>query len=331
MPRFFFNIHNGNGLTEDEEGREFADAGAAREEAVKGVRSIIAEEAKEGRVDLRGRIEVTDEAGGAVLAVPFRDALAFDTGTLPAERRRAGGTRSAIGDVFEKHFGLIGELDGEDVAALHSIAGEVRDVARGEDVLSQGDRSTNSIVVIEGMLHCYSLSAQGKRQIHSFYIAGDAPCLETVHIDHMENSLGAIAASRIGVVAHAELFRVMEERPNLQALIWRDTLIQAAVFRAWLMRNSLMLAHGQMAHFFCEMMTRARAAGLSEGERFALPITQEELADALGMAAVHVNRTLMMLRTGGLVEFRSGRLIVLDWDRLVEIAEFDPYYLHLRR
>jgi CRP-like cAMP-binding protein len=145
----------------------------------------------------------------------------------------------------------------------------------------------------------------------------------------MDNTLGAIAPSRVGLVPLPELFRVMECRPNIMALCWRETLVQASVFRAWLMRNSQMLAHAQMAHFFCEIMARARAAGLAENDTCELPITQEDLADALGMTTVHVNRTLMILRAGGLLEFRSGVLTVSKWDQLVEIAEFDPSYLHL--
>jgi CRP-like cAMP-binding protein len=327
MPRFFFNIRNGNGLTEDEEGRDLPDAGRAREEAVKGVRSIVSEEAKAGRIDLAGRIEIRDERGAPLFEVPFGDALVVDR---PSRPHRRGKGVPEIGAVLEKRLGLIGDLDEADVAALHTLEGEVRDVARGEDLLREGDRPTTSVVVISGLLQRYNVSPHGRRQIHSVYIASNTPCLETLHLDYMDNNLGALAPSRVGIVPHSELHRVMEERPNLRALIWRETLVQASMFRLWLMRNSQMLAHAQVAHLFCELMTRARAAGLADGDSLDLPITQEELGDALGMTGVHVNRTLMILRTGGLIEFRGGRLAVLDWDRLAETAEFDPCYLHLK-
>ncbi|HEX8257924.1 MAG TPA: Crp/Fnr family transcriptional regulator [Allosphingosinicella sp.] len=236
-----------------------------------------------------------------------------------------------IGEALVKHLGLIGHLDKADEAALLGIKGEIRDVARDEDLLREGERPGEAVVVLAGFLQRYTLTAQGERQVHSFYMATDTPCLETLHIDYMDNNLGAVVPSRVGAVAHAELFRVMDLRPNLLALIWRETLIQGAIFREWLMRNSRMLAHVQLAHFFCEMLTRARAAGIADGDSCELPLTQQDLADVLGMTAVHVNRTLMMLRSAGLIEFRAGRLIVRNWDELVEIAEFDPHYLHLRR
>ncbi|HZF96376.1 MAG TPA: Crp/Fnr family transcriptional regulator [Allosphingosinicella sp.] len=334
MPRYFFNIRNGNGLTEDEEGRDFPDVRAARAEALKGVRSIVAEEVKEGRLDLAGRVEITDESGASIEDIPFGDALAAGGGTggQPLPRRAPRPGASEIGAVVAHRLSQIGEIDAEDEAALLTLEGQVRDVPRGEDLLVEGEeRPTTSVVVVSGLLQRYNISAEGRRQIHSFYIAGDTPCMETLHLDYMDNTLGAAAPSRIGIVPHAELHRVMEERPKVRALIWRETLVQAAIFRLWLMRNSQMLAHSALAHFFCEMLARARSAGLSDGTVMDLPLTQEDVADALGMTSVHVNRTLSLLRTGDLADFRGGKLRVADPVRLAEVGEFDPRYLHLRR
>jgi CRP-like cAMP-binding protein len=254
------------------------------------------------------------------------------SGSAPGEEGEAPSAGAwSIGAVLEKHLGLIGILSPEDAAALHTIEGRIRDVARGEDLLREGDRPTEAVVVIAGLLQRYTVSPQGRRQIHSVYIAADTPSLETLHLDTMDNALGALAPSRVGLVPHAELHRVMDARPKLRDLIWRETLVQAALFREWLMRNSQMLAHARIAHFFCEIMARARAAGLTDGKAFDLPMTQEDLADVLGMTAVHVNRTLGLLRAGNLAEYRGGRLALLDRQGLADAAEFDPAYLHLRK
>jgi CRP-like cAMP-binding protein len=235
-----------------------------------------------------------------------------------------------IGSVFIKHLGLLGTLDDEDCKALLSLKGEVRNVGRGHELFRVGDRPTEAVVVIRGLLQRHTLSAEGKRQIHSFYLPGDTPSVESIHVDRMDNILCAVVPSKVGLVPHAELKRVMEQRPNVLALLWRETLVQAAVFREWLLRNSRLLAHAQMAHFFCEILIRAKALGVARGNLCDLPITQEELADALGMTSVHVNRTLMVLRAGNLVEFERGQLHVLDWPKLAATGEFDPGYLHFR-
>jgi len=86
-----------------------------------------------------------------------------------------------------------------------------------------------------------------------------------------------------------------------------------------------------MAHLFCEIFVRSSAVGLNDGESCEMPVTQEMLADALGLTGVHVNRTLQSLRETGMVEHKNGRLFIHDFKRLAAYADFDPGYLHLRR
>ena len=61
---------------------------------------------------------------------------------------------------------------------------------------------------------------------------------------------------------------------------------------------------------------------------FDVPLTQEDLADALGLTPVHVNRMLQRLRKERLIEFRGGTLTILDSRRLCDAAGFNPSYLH---
>lgn len=83
-----------------------------------------------------------------------------------------------------------------------------------------------------------------------------------------------------------------------------------------------------MAHLLCELFLRHKAVGLVTDHAFEFPITQGELADALGLSNVHVNRTLQELRSQGLIGGQSHRLTILDWERLKQVGEFDPTYLH---
>ena len=80
MPRFFFHIHEAGAVAPDEHGRELRDLDAARQEALKGARSILSADVMTGLVDLGGRIEVFDEQGEAVAVVPFSAAVAFRNG-----------------------------------------------------------------------------------------------------------------------------------------------------------------------------------------------------------------------------------------------------------
>jgi CRP-like cAMP-binding protein len=237
----------------------------------------------------------------------------------------------SIGQALLSHLSTIGQVSQEDADAIASLHGEIRVVRRQEDILKTGDTPKVSVVVLGGFLQRYNTRRDGSRQIHSFYIPTDAPSLETLHIERMQNNLSAVVQSTIGLIPHSDLYALMAERPNVLALFWRESLVQAAIFREWLTRNSRLTADSRMAHLFCEIYTRSTAAGLTDGESCEMPVTQEMLADALGLTGVHVNRTLQSIRETGMVDHKNGRIFIHDFKGLAAYADFDPDYLHLRR
>ena len=85
-----------------------------------------------------------------------------------------------------------------------------------------------------------------------------------------------------------------------------------------------------LAHLFCEMRLRLQTVDRADANSCVLPFTQEELADALGISAVHANRVLQQLRADGLAILRDRILTVPDVGRLEKFADFNPNYLHLK-
>jgi CRP-like cAMP-binding protein len=237
---------------------------------------------------------------------------------------------SLIGETLARHLECFGTLPAEDRAAVVALDGETRSVGRMRDVYRIGDHPEHVVLVLKGFLFRYSLGADGGQQVHSFYLPGEAPDLETLYLDYMDNGLAAAADSEVAMIPHAAVYRVIDDFPEARKLLWRQTLVQAAVFREWLVRNSHLTADGALAHLLCEIHVRAKAAGLADGWNCPLPVSQELVSDALGMTAVHVNRMMQLLRRSGAVEWRGGVLTIRDWDRLSDLAAFDPKYLHLR-
>lgn len=235
-----------------------------------------------------------------------------------------------IGETLVKHLSRVGDLSPEDRDAILDVRGQIRLARRHEDIAKTGSVPAFCVVVRRGFLQRYSSRRDGSRQIHSFYIAGDAPSLESIHLERMDNNICAVVNSEVALIPHAELLAVMAERPAVAALVWRSGIMQSSLYREWLMRNSRLPADGAMAHLFCEMYIRSSAAGLVDQNSCEMPLTQEMLADALGLTGVHVNRTLQGLRETGLVDHKNGRLFVHDARKLASFADFDPSYLHLR-
>ncbi len=235
-----------------------------------------------------------------------------------------------VGEILARHLMCFGELPAPDRAALAGLDAEVRELRRHTDVFRAGERPADVVVVLSGLLYRYAVGPDGGRQIHSFYFPTEAPSLETLYIDYMDNNLGAVVHSTVGLISHDQMYRLIDERPEIRKLLWRQTLVQAAIFREWLARNSNLPADASLAHLFCELFTRAQAAGLTNDDSCAVPLTQELAASALGLTPVHTNRTLQALRETGAVDWRRGWLTVKDWSRLSAMARFDPNYLHIR-
>jgi CRP-like cAMP-binding protein len=175
------------------------------------------------------------------------------------------------------------------------------------------------------------MTEAGKRQIFSFHIPGDIPDLQSLHLDVMDHNLGTLALCKLAFVPHPAMRALMRGFPRIGDAFWRDTLIDGAVFREWMIGIGRREAYTRVAHLLCELYVRLRAVGLTNGHAYEMPITQAELGDALGLSTVHVNRTLQELRGDGLIRTTSGTVAVLDWEALRNAGEFDETYLHLRK
>lgn len=218
----------------------------------------------------------------------------------------------------------------EDRAAVARLPLRIKTVAENADLVQEGDEPVDCCLVLNGFVARYKLLGQGQRQIFSFHIPGDIPDVHSLHMNVMDHSLGALTPVRVAYIPHSAMHEMIFHHPNLGMAFWRDTLIDAAVFREWLANVGRRTAYQRIAHLFCEMYVRLQSVGLVEAWSFQLPITQAELADGLGLSPVHVNRVLQDLRREGLIVSRGRVTEIVDWKRLQAAGDFDARYLHLR-
>jgi CRP-like cAMP-binding protein len=220
-------------------------------------------------------------------------------------------------------------LSGDERQALEKLPMQVVVIKADQDIVREGDRPSRSCLILSGFACTYKVTAQGKRQIVSFNLPGDIPDLQSLHLKVLDNSVSTISPCSVGFIPHEALRDVCSRYPRIAAAFWRETLIDAAIFREWVMNVGRRETYNRMAHVLCELLVRLRAVGLAQDHSCDLPITQGEFADALGVTNVHVNRVLQQMRADGLIELSGDRLNILDWEKLKQVGEFDPTYLHL--
>jgi CRP-like cAMP-binding protein len=222
-------------------------------------------------------------------------------------------------------------LSSDVVEEICALSHTTREVRSNEDLVRQGDDPSVSILVMSGMVGRYHLLRNGRRQYLSYHMTGDMPDSQALFIDKMDHAVCGIGPALIARLPHKELLAAFTRCPALGFAIWRETLIDAAIFREAITNNSARTMPSRMAHLFCELFYRARASGLTDGNTCQAPISLAQLGETLGMSIATVNRTLEKLRTSRVADFRSGAVEVRSWRGLTEIGQFNPGYLHLKK
>jgi CRP-like cAMP-binding protein len=220
-------------------------------------------------------------------------------------------------------------ISDEDIEAIRTLPIAVRNFAADQTVARDGSRATECCLIIEGFCMRSKTTSQGSRQILSIHIPGEIPDLMGLHLHVMDHDLSTLTAAKLGFISH-EAVRVMHrKRPVVAEMFWRDTLIDAAMFREWIVNVGQRPAPARLAHLIVELRERLKVIGFVDGATFEMPLTQEQVGEALGVTSVHANRVIKQLRQDGIVEVHRGQVTVLDEGKLMELADFDDRYLHL--
>lgn len=228
-----------------------------------------------------------------------------------------------------RRLGGVIPLPVEDERAILGLPFIIRTIEASRDIKYEDGQSTHCCVILDGWTRCYQLLADGRRQILSFHVPGDLPDLQSLHLQSLDFGMATVTRSIVAFLPHPDLRKLSDRYPAIAQAFWREVIVTAATHRAWIVSLGRRDARQKLTHLFCELYLRLEAVGLTDGLSMPMPIRQSDLADALGLTSVHVNRTLKSLRDQGVIDLSARRLLIRDWDALRAVAEFDPKYLHL--
>ena len=240
-----------------------------------------------------------------------------------------GRSDSGSASPFLRKLESLAALDPEDLRIVQALVGPGRTVEARADIVEEGRAPGACTVLLEGLACRYKALDDGRRQILSLHAPGDVLDLHGALLGRLDHSVATLSRCRVAPIPADALLEVLDRRPNLRLAFWRTSLLDGALVRAWLVALGQRPAHERVAHLFCEVDARLSAAGVARGDTLDFPITQEELADALGLSVVHVNRVLQRLRRDGLITLRARKLAIHDREALRRLGGFDGRYLSL--
>ena len=231
-------------------------------------------------------------------------------------------------DVMLRRLERRAPLAEADRRALRSLPHTDRRIGPGGHIVRDGDRADTCALLLSGFAYRYKLTGEGGRQIISLHMAGEFVDLQHTFLGVADTSVQTLTQADAAFIPRTALEELSLANPAIAKALWIDTLIDASIFREWVVNVGRRDSRARVAHILCEFSLRLEAAGLAKDHVYELPMTQEQLADAVGLTSVHVNRVLKQLGDEGLIDRDRRSIRIVDWTRMRQVGDFNERYLH---
>ena len=210
---------------------------------------------------------------------------------------------------------------------VSGLATEMRHVRRRQDLIIEGAKSRAVFLVTEGIMMRYRILRDGRRQVVGLIIPGDFAGVPGCFFKGARFSIKAVAHSVVAVIPLQDLYGLFALHPRLAAKLFWSFSCDTAIFAEHLVVIGRRTALERVSHFLLELLTRLQAVGLAGECSYRLPLSQEMIADSLGLSLAYVNRVLHQLTEDGLVTFSDQNVVINDIDALSALADFECNYL----
>lgn len=219
-------------------------------------------------------------------------------------------------------------LEEADRDAVLALPYRMRQLEPLSHTVREGERPTRCAVLLSGYAFRHKLTGDGSRQILGVGIPGDAMDFQHLFFDEADHNVQMLTKGVVAEIPMVALEELIASNAQVARAVFVSTLVEASTFREWTVNVGRRDGRSRVAHLLCELAYRLDMHELSTDGKYELPMTQEQLADATGLTSVHVNRVLQMLQREELIG-RDRRVIrFLDRERLQDVADFNPRYLH---
>lgn len=215
----------------------------------------------------------------------------------------------------------------EEAEFLEDCQQTIQKIATDTTFLRDGDDHKRTYFIRKGWAVRYITLADGRRQILSFALPGDILGLHAGFRRKLTYSAASITPLEVGVVMPVRMLEIARRFPILSAALNWCTAREFAILGDQALRLGRMTAYERISHLILELYYRQSIIDGIDGDWMEFPLTQAELADALGLSLVHVNRQMMRLKREGLIEVTRRRMRIHDLEALKRATEFDEGHL----
>ena len=195
-------------------------------------------------------------------------------------------------------------------------------------IYRQGEAHHNTYTLFNGWVMLYKTLTNGSRQILRYALPGDFLSFQADLHGPMTHSAQTLTECTLCTFPRQNLLEMFKAHPEITVQMVWITARDMTLGYEYLVNIGRKNAKERVAFLFLDLYHRVRTYGMESGNSILFPMTQEDIADTLGLTLVHVNRTLRSLREQGLIRLTHHRLTILDEAALADLAGFNPQVLH---
>jgi CRP/FNR family transcriptional regulator len=215
------------------------------------------------------------------------------------------------------------EFQPEELAFVSQFKMGELSVDPGTTVLSEGTHSAHLFTVLSGWGFRYKMLGDGRRQILNYVMPGDLVGLQGSLMGEMSHSVEALSSLTLCVFERDRLGQVYRNHPDLAFDVTWIASQEERILDEHLLSIGRRSALERAAYLLSFLSQRAATSSLFRGERVSLPLTQQHVADTLGLSIVHTNKTLKKLSERNLIRWADRGCDVLDTEGLMRVAGWE--------
>ena len=220
-------------------------------------------------------------------------------------------------------------LSPEEEAALQSFATTSREVNAQTELISQGEAYRCGYILHTGWAIRAITLRNGRRQILNFVLPGDVVGLTSPFFTIANYSVTTLGPASVTEMTFTRFTEIFHTQPRFGAALYWQLAQEETIISEHLVNIGRRDAYARVGHLYAELYWRLDTVGLVQDSTYTAPLSQNMLADALGLSFVHVSRTLRRLRQDGLIEVNGSRVVISDLTALERAVDFEHTYLHL--
>jgi len=219
-------------------------------------------------------------------------------------------------------YGLFKPVTADELATINDMKKRHLQLPAGAEIIRAGDDSPELFTLYSGWAFRFKTLSDGRRQILNFLLPGDLLGLQASMFDAALHGIEALTEVQLCVLPRRDVWALFGSMPGLAFDVTWLGAREESIVDENLTSVGRRSAAERVAALIVSLYKRARILGLADAESFAFPLTQQHIADALGLSLVHTNKTLARLRRMGMFTSSNGTLTLTNPRVLQRVAKY---------